>query len=59
MVLTEYHYALLHKDALTIMSRISEKVVAEFDLSKHGQMKGMHYEHASHTIWVYSSFKVF
>ena len=34
--LTEYHYYILHSDILTIMSRITEKVIIFFDLKDMG-----------------------
>jgi hypothetical protein len=34
--ITEYHYYILHPDILTIMSRITEKVVHFFDLKDMG-----------------------
>lgn len=33
LLLTEFHYFILHSDSLTIMSRISEKIVEKYDLS--------------------------
>lgn len=39
--LTEFHYYILHIDFLTILSRITEKVVKTYDLKGMGNVTGM------------------
>lgn len=36
ILLTEFHYFLLHEDSLTILSRINERVVEKYDLKHVG-----------------------
>jgi hypothetical protein len=45
--LSEFHYFLLHSDGLTIVSRITEKVVAFYDMRPLGHILGMQYERSS------------
>lgn len=56
LLLLEFHYILLHSDALTVLSRINERVVAKYDLSfMAGGALGMSYDPANHVLWVYSA----
>lgn len=41
--ITEYYYYILHEDGLVIVSRITMKVAARYDLSKLGKIIGMTY----------------
>lgn len=42
--LTEYHYYILHKDSLTIMSLLTESVVENYDLTSMGRVLRMEYD---------------
>lgn len=55
LFLSEFHYFILHSDSLTIMSRISEKIVQKFDLKTMGIVFGMSYDYSNQSLWVYSS----
>lgn len=54
--LSEFHYFLLHSDCLTIISRITEKVVTYYDsqLRQMGHILGMQYESSTEAFWIYS-----
>ena len=54
MGLSEFHYFLLHSDGLTIVSRITEKVVGYYDMRQMGHILGMQYERSGQGFWVYS-----
>ncbi|EGR29063.1 vacuolar sorting protein, putative [Ichthyophthirius multifiliis] len=54
--ITEFHYYLLHTDYLTIMSRISHKVVKEYNLqSTLGKVIGMQFDSYSNGFIIYTN----
>lgn len=58
MACSQYHYFILHKDSLTIMSTINESVVAYYEgkeLCDTGEVKGMIVERGGDNIYVYDS----
>ena len=53
--LTQYHYFILQKNMITIMSRISQKIIHFYDLSDMADVKGMLFDVSEDCYWVYGS----
>lgn len=53
--LTQYHYFILQNNVITIMSRISQKIIHFFNLSDMTDVKGMLFDVSEDCYWVYGS----
>lgn len=54
IAMTDFHYYILHQDTLTIMSRITQKVVKCIEY-KGSSFVDLCYERSTSMLWVYSS----
>lgn len=58
IALTQYHYYILDKNALTILSRITQKIVHTEDLRSMGYLIGLIQDTDNECIWVYSDSEI-